>query len=68
MITDIASTIQCRGVFSRCCHSNTEIPNDAPSDTTTVPTITAAATTARVMISMMMKIRHSEAMPAMMRS
>ena len=51
-----------------CCQSSTDSPNEAPSDNTTVPTITAAATTLRVMISMMMKIRHSAATPAISRS
>ena len=47
---------------------STESPKDAPRESTTVPTITADATTLRVMISMMMKIRHSEAIPAINRS
>ena len=47
---------------------STESPNDAPSESSTVPTMTADATTLRVMISMMMKIRHSEAIPAISRS
>ncbi|CDO09044.1 hypothetical protein BN977_03864 [Mycolicibacterium cosmeticum] len=68
MITDIASTSQCSGWPMMCCQISTDKPNDVPSESNTVPTITAAATTARVMISMMMKIRHSEAMPAIIRS
>ena len=67
-MTDIASTIQCSSMPRRCCQISTDRPNEAPSDSTTVPTITAAATTARVMISMMMKISASAAMPAMSRS
>ena len=51
-----------------CCQISTERPNEAPSEITTVPTMTADATTARVMISMMMKIRPSAAMPAINRS
>ena len=51
-----------------CCQISTDSPNDVPSDSSTVPTMTAAATTARVIISMMMKIRQSEAIPAISRS
>ena len=51
-----------------CCQISTDSPNEAPSDITTVPTMTAAATTLRVMISMMMKIRPSAAIPAIIRS
>ncbi|PQM44776.1 hypothetical protein C1Y40_05069 [Mycobacterium talmoniae] len=68
MITDIASTSQCRSMPSRYCHTSTDSPNEAPSDSATVPTITAAATRLRVMMSMMMKIRHSDATPAISRS
>ena len=50
------------------CQISTDSPNDVPSDNSTVPTMTAAATTARVINSMMMKIRHSEAIPAISRS
>ncbi len=39
-----------------------------PSDNNTVPTMTAEAITARVSNSMMMKIRHSDAIPATRRS
>ena len=51
-----------------CCHNRTDSPNDAASDSTTVPTITSAATAARVMISMMTKIRQSAETAAMTRS
>jgi hypothetical protein len=51
-----------------CCHSRTDSPNDAASESKTVPTITKAAMAARVMISMMMKIRQSAETAAMMRS
>ena len=51
-----------------CCHTRTDRPNDAPSDSTTVPTMTAAATRLRVMSNMMMKISDSAAMPAISRS
>ena len=65
---DIASTIQCNGIPRMCCQINTDRPNDVPSDSATVPTMIAAATTLRVRISMMMKIRHSEDSPAIIRS
>ena len=68
MMTDIASTIQCSGWPRMCCQISTDSPNEVPSDNATVPTMTAAATTLRVRISMMMKIRHSEANPAISRS
>jgi len=67
-MTDIAMIIQCRCMPRMYCQISTERPNDVPSDSSTVPTITAAATTARVSNSMMMKIRHSEAIPAISRS
>ena len=67
-MTDIASTIQCSSIPIRCCQINTDSPNDAPSESNTVPTITADATTLRVMISMMMNIRQSEAIPAISKS
>ena len=51
-----------------CCQSSTDSPNDAPSDSSTVPTITADATTARVITSMMMKISVTAAIPAISRS
>ena len=47
-----------------CCQISTESPNDAPSDNTTVPTITTAAIRLLVNSTMIMKIRHSEAIPA----
>src|SRR5258707_801745 len=50
------------------CQSSTESPNDAPSESATVPTITRAATKLRVMTSMMIKMRQSEAIPAIKRS
>ena len=68
MITDIASTIQCRGCPMMCCQMSTDRPNEVPSDSATVPTITAAAMTLRVSTSMMMKIRHSAPTPAINRS
>ena len=51
-----------------CCQNSTDSPKEAPSESATVPTMTAAATKARVMISMMMKMRQSEEMPAITRS
>ena len=68
MMTHIASTIQCSGMPRMCCQISTDSPKDVPSDSATVPTMTAAATTLLVRISMMMKIRHSEASPAINRS
>ena len=50
------------------CQSSTESPNEAPSESSTVPTMTKAATTARVMISMMTKIKVAAAIPAINRS
>ena len=47
---------------------NTDSPNDVPSDNNTVPTMTAEAITALVNNSMMMKIKQSEAIPAIRRS
>ena len=47
---------------------STESPKDAPSDSSTVPTMTADATTLRVMISMMAKINASAAIPAIIKS
>ena len=51
-----------------CCQNRTDSPKDAPSDSTTVPTMTPAATTLRVMSSMMMKISVGAATPAIIRS
>jgi hypothetical protein len=50
------------------CQSSTDKPNDAANESVTVPTITSAATRLRVMISMMMKIMHSDEMPAIRKS
>ena len=50
------------------CHISTDSPNDVPSESSTVPTMTAAAITARVINNMMMKIKQSEAIPAISRS
>ncbi|CFE40571.1 Uncharacterised protein [Mycobacterium tuberculosis] len=50
------------------CQTNTESPKEAPMESTTVPTITTAATTLRVMIIMMIKIKLIAATPAISRS
>ena len=50
------------------CQTSTDSPNDAPSDSATVPTITNAATTLRVMNIMMSRIRLSAAIATMIRS
>ena len=68
MMTDITITSQCNLTPIRYCQSSTDIPNEAPNDNATVPTITNAATRLRVMSSMMMKIMHSDEMPAIMKS
>ena len=68
MMTAIASTIQCSSTPRMCCQISTDSPNDAPSESSTVPTITAEATTLRVMINMMAKISASAAIPAIIRS
>ena len=51
-----------------CCQISTDIPNDAPRESTTVPTITNAATRLLVISSMMRKIRQIDAIPAISRS
>jgi hypothetical protein len=53
---------------NRCCHTNTDIPNEAPNDNATVSTITKAATKLLVMNNMISKMRLSDAMPAMIKS
>ena len=50
------------------CQSSTDRPNEAPSDSATVPTMTIAAIKLRVMNSMIKKIRLSAANAAIMRS
>src|SRR6476620_7047396 len=68
MITDIAMIIQCSWMPRMCCQISTDKPNDVPRDNNTVLTMTAEAITARVSTSMMMKIKQSEAIPAIRRS
>ena len=63
-----ASTIQYSSMPSRCCQISTDSPNEAPSDSTTVPTITSAATTLRVTNIMISRIRLAAAMTTMIRS
>ena len=46
----------------------TEIPKDAPRESTTVPTMTSAATMLRVMIIMTLKMRQIAATPAISKS
>ncbi|SKW69614.1 Uncharacterised protein [Mycobacteroides abscessus subsp. abscessus] len=67
-MTDIASTTQLICMPQMCCHTRTDRPNDAPSESATVPTMTKAATRLRVINNMMMKMRHSAATPAIRRS
>jgi len=67
-MTAKASTTQYNSMPRRYCHTSTDSPNDAPSDSATVPTITMAATRLRVMIIMISKIRLSEAMVTISRS
>ncbi len=64
----IGSTSQFSGMCSRCCQTSTEMPKEEPSDTATVPTMTTAAIRLRVMPSMTMKIRATDAAIAIIRS
>ncbi len=66
MITANASTIQLSSMPTIRSKMNTDRPNAAPSEITTVPTITIDATSARVMISITMKISVSAAKAAIM--
>ena len=50
------------------CHTSTDNPNDAPSDSATVPTMTSAATRLRVMKTMISRMRLSAASAAIIRS
>jgi hypothetical protein len=67
-MTEKACVIQCSSVPMRYCHTSTERPNDAASDSTTVPTVTNDAISARVMISMTMKISVMAPTAAIIRS
>ncbi len=66
MITANASTIQFNSIPTIRSKMNTDRPNAAPNEITTVPTITIDATNARVMISITMKIRVRAANAAIM--
>ena len=67
-MTASANTIQYRSMPSSFSHTRTDRPNEAPSDSATVPTMTRAATRLRVMNIMMSRIRLSAAIPAISRS
>ena len=51
-----------------CCQIRTDSPNAEPSETVTVPTMTAEATALLVIASMTTKIRQSDATTAIKRS
>ncbi len=63
-MTASASTIQYNRIPTMSCQISTESPKDAPNDSATVPTMTNAATTLRVMNIMISKIGVSAAIPA----
>nr|CRL53777.1 hypothetical protein CPGR_01057 [Mycolicibacterium fortuitum subsp. fortuitum DSM 46621 = ATCC 6841 = JCM 6387] len=65
---DSGITIHCTPSPRMSCHSSTDKPQAVPRDAATVPTITKAATTLRVMINMIEKIRIIDAMIAIIRS
>ena len=67
-MTAKANTTQYNSMPRMYCHTSTESPNEAPSDSATVPTITIAATRLRVMIIMINRIRLSEAIATISRS
>ena len=67
-MTASASTIQYSWIPRMYCHTRTDSPNDAPSDSATVPTMTSAATRLRVMNTMMSRMRLSAASAAIIRS
>jgi hypothetical protein len=50
------------------CQTSTDSPKEAPSERATVPTITSAATSLRVMSIMISKVRLSAASPTIIRS
>ena len=64
----MASTIQYSSMPKMYCHTRTDSPKDAPNDSTTVPTMTNAATRLRVMKIMISRIRLSAAIAAIIRS
>ena len=67
-MTDNGRITQYSGMPNRYCHTRTDMPNEAPSDSATVPTMTSAATRLRVMNIIISRIRLSAAIPAMIRS
>ena len=64
----MASTTQYNWMPKMYCHTNTDNPKDAPKDSTTVPTMTSAATRLLVMKIMISRIRLSADSPAIIRS
>src|SRR5215207_8218502 len=54
-MTAKSNITQYKSMPSRCCHTNTDRPNEAPNDNATVPTMTSAATRLRVMNNMIRK-------------
>ena len=66
MMTAKARTIQLSSMPTMRSKMNTEMPNAAPREITTVPTMTSEATRARVMMSITMKISVSAAKAAIM--
>ena len=68
MITDSATTIQCRCMPNRSCQISTDSPTDAAIELLAVPTITRDATTLRVSSSMIMKISVNADTTAIIRS
>ncbi|SHX06838.1 Uncharacterised protein [Mycobacteroides abscessus subsp. abscessus] len=64
----MAGTIHCSGKPMMCCQMSIDMPKAVPRDIATVPTMTSAAATARVSTSMMRKIKHTEAITAIIRS
>ena len=50
------------------CHSSTDSPNEAPSESATVPTMTSAATRLRVTNTMISRMRLSAEIAAIIRS
>ncbi len=68
MINPKTGAIQFSSNPSMCCHTSTDSPKAAPSDSSTVPTIAIDAIAARVMISMTAKMSVSAASPTIIRS
>ncbi|SKV57547.1 Uncharacterised protein [Mycobacteroides abscessus subsp. massiliense] len=68
MINPKTGAIQLSSRPKMCCHTSTDSPNAAPSDSSTVPTMTSEATSARVMIIITAKISVTAAIPTINRS